>query len=150
MKVKSVYPRPTQVRGASLLLTLLLVTGLFLIPGYHTSTYRPFSTSSAGRTRKAHDHLHKHATKWTGYSIKAVGYVFPQFHAIPENDRFWGTNFTEWVNVKKVTENRFGLETLHPTEEIGYYNLLDYDVRKRYGKLARDSGLVLVPFSLKP
>lgn len=79
---------------------------------------------------------------WEGYSVKPVAYVFPQFHAIPENDKFWGVNFTEWDNVRKVTKNRFGLETLRPTEEVGYYNLLDYDVRKRYAKLVEDSGYV--------
>lgn len=84
----------------------------------------------------------KHASKWTGYSIKPIAYVFPQFHSIPENDKFWGVNFTEWVNVKPVKENRFGLETLHPAKDVGYYNLLDYDVRKRYAKLVRDSGYV--------
>ncbi|CAK7210547.1 hypothetical protein SEUCBS140593_000862 [Sporothrix eucalyptigena] len=74
------------------------------------------------------------------FSVKALAYVFPQFHAIPENDRNWGANFTDWDNVKKVTHNNYGLETLQPTEEVGFYNLLDYDVRARYGKLIRDMG----------
>lgn len=86
----------------------------------------------------------KPVAAWTGYSIKPVAYVFPQFHAISENDKFWGINFTEWDNVRRVTENQFGLETLHPTKEIGYYNLLDYDVRKRYAKLVEDSGYALI------
>lgn len=77
-----------------------------------------------------------------GYSIKPIAYVFPQFHPIPENDEFWGVNFTEWVSVKKVTHNPHGLETLRPTEEVGYYNLLDYSTRARYAKLIRDSGHV--------
>jgi len=82
---------------------------------------------------------------WKGYSIKPLAYVFPQFHPIPENDKFWGANFTEWVNVKKVTHNVFGQETLRPTEEVGYYNLLDHSTRTRYGKLVRDSGYVCAP-----
>ncbi|KAF3763281.1 hypothetical protein M406DRAFT_331815 [Cryphonectria parasitica EP155] len=86
-------------------------------------------------------HDHTHTSRWAGYSIKPIAYVFPQFHPIPENDRFWGTNFTEWVNVKKAKLNRFGLETLQPSKEVGYYNLLDYDVRKRYATLVRDSGI---------
>ncbi|CAN8105327.1 unnamed protein product [Discula destructiva] len=82
-----------------------------------------------------------HGAGWDDYSIKPIAYVFPQFHAIPENDKFWGPNFTEWVNVKKAKENVWGIETVQPTKEIGYYNLLDYDVRKRYAKLVRDSGI---------
>lgn len=75
------------------------------------------------------------------FSIKPIAYVFPQFHPIPENDEFWGINFTDWTNVKKVTHNNFGLETLRPTDEVGYYNLLDYRTRARQAKLIRDSGI---------
>lgn len=82
---------------------------------------------------------------WKGYSIKPVAYVFPQFHAIPENDRFWGENFTEWDNVRKVTVNRFGLETLRPAPEVGYYNILDYETRARQARLVRENGCVTVP-----
>lgn len=75
------------------------------------------------------------------FSIKPIAYVFPQFHPIPENDQFWGINFTEWTNVRKVTHNNYGLETLRPTEEVGYYNLLDYSTRARQAKLIQDSGI---------
>lgn len=42
--------------------------------------------------------------------------------------------------MQRVTHNNYGLETLRPTKEVGYYNLLDYDVRARYGQLIRDMG----------
>lgn len=71
------------------------------------------------------------------YSIKPLAYVFPQFHPIPENDKFWGENFTEWTNVVKVTHNVYGGETLRPAASIGYYNLLDYSTRERYRDLIR-------------
>jgi hypothetical protein len=73
------------------------------------------------------------------YSIKPMAYVFPQFHPIPENDRFWGVNFTEWVNVKKMKINKYGIPVMRPSEEVGYYNLLDLSTRKRWTQTIRNS-----------
>ncbi|KAJ2906348.1 hypothetical protein MKZ38_002064 [Zalerion maritima] len=78
--------------------------------------------------------------KWD-YSIKPMAYVFPQFHPIIENDIFWGENFTEWTNVNKTTYNNFGQEIIRPSEEVGYYNLLDLETRVRFRKFAKEIGL---------
>ncbi|KAL5331470.1 hypothetical protein ACEPPN_001001 [Leptodophora sp. 'Broadleaf-Isolate-01'] len=75
-----------------------------------------------------------------GYSIKPLVYIFPQYYVFEDNNRLHGDNFTEWVNVKKVTHNAFGLETIRPHESIGFYNGLEYRTRERQGRFLRDHG----------
>ena len=70
----------------------------------------------------------------SGYSIKPIVYNFPQYYPFEQNDRIWGTSFTEWDNVKKADHNFYGLETIRPHPSIGYYNGLEFATRQRHGK----------------
>jgi hypothetical protein len=75
------------------------------------------------------------------FSIKFLAYAFPQFHETPENNKFHGPKFTDWDDVRNVTHNVVGIETLQPTEEVGYYDLMDVSTRERWGNLVRETGL---------
>ena len=72
--------------------------------------------------------------------MKIIAFYLPQFHAIPENDEWWGKGFTEWTNVraaKPLFENH--AQPVVPLDN-NYYNLLDnntikwqIDLAKKYG-----------------
>jgi hypothetical protein len=69
--------------------------------------------------------------------IKIIAIVFPQFHEIPENNQFWGNNFTEWTLLSKIPRIVNGEVIKQPHSDIGYFNLKDYNHRK-YMKILAD------------
>lgn len=74
--------------------------------------------------------------------LQVIAYYLPQFHTIPENDKWWGKNFTEWVNVKKAKPLFKGHKQPNvPAPELGYYNLLNDGIRKKQTELAKEAGV---------
>ncbi|CAI5457720.1 unnamed protein product [Closterium sp. Yama58-4] len=80
---------------------------------------------------------------FTDEKLRMIAVVFPQYHAFKENDLFWGTNFTEWTNLKLAYFNPWNFQPIkHPIEAYGgYYNMLSHSQRSRMGKLARFYGI---------
>ena len=68
--------------------------------------------------------------------IKNIAIVFPQFHEVEENNKFWGKGFTEWTLLEKMPDELEGQKIKKPHKDIGYYNLKSIEHRSYMEKIA--------------
>lgn len=72
---------------------------------------------------------------------RVIAYYLPQYHPVPENDKFWGKGFTEWTNVAKAKPLFKGHYQPQVPADLGFYDLRIPEVREEQAKMARECGI---------
>jgi glycosyltransferase involved in cell wall biosynthesis len=72
---------------------------------------------------------------------KILAYYLTQFHAFPENDKWWGTGFTEWTNIARGVPRFKDHYQPRIPRDLGFYSLQDVETMRKQVKLAQASGI---------
>ena len=68
-------------------------------------------------------------------------YFLPQFYPTPENDKYWGEGFTDWVSTKNAKSLFNGHKQPYIPLDLGYYDLSGEEEVKKVINFSREAGI---------
>jgi lipopolysaccharide biosynthesis protein len=74
-------------------------------------------------------------------NARAIAYYLPQYHPVPENDRWWGKGFTEWTNTAKARPLFADHYQPHVPADLGFYDLRLPEARAAQAAMAHAHGI---------